>query len=434
MKRLARELSVLLILFTIPAITLAQTADEPNLLQTIAVLSFRVEGLSESAGEALAHIVRSEMLDSDRITLVDRDRVSTILAEQGFILAGGCYDVSCLVEAGRVLGVERVVTGSVNQIGRKYMVEIRAANVMTAKIEALETTEFYGDVEDLTDPVRDLARRLIAKLANRPGVFRIETVPEASSVEINGVPIGFAPLQIRKPGGVKYELRAVRIGYQTESRELFLAEGDTVEVLLELRHTRRVKTYREPTVHFWVSGGFPLNQASNSLDSRITWGTGESLGAALSFGTRWRLRLGAYSYTSIIDDIEESVMTGLREEPMCEAFVIHSALMHMMGSRNFAPYFGVGVAALERSITVYNTANISETRSTTFEVGWLLMLGVEVSIYKNLAVEIEMVHARNLSTGRAWQDPREPTPEYWEDSFAAFDSFTVARFNIGLLL
>lgn len=444
---LTRLMVVLLLLVGGTLTTHAQTILEPVEGETAAVLGFQAEGLSASAAEALSNVVRKIVLENGRLILIDRDRTEAVLAEQGFIMAGGCYDVSCLVEAGRVLGANRVITGSINLLGRKYLIELRSANVGTGRIEALETAEYRGEVEGLTDPVNDIAKRLVARLINDPGVIFVETEPNSSAVEVDGEPIGFAPIRIERPGGVDYKINASRFGYENRSTMVHLAEHDSVHVILRLDKEVEQRRYRgTPSGRIFVSGGFPLNQASSNLDTRISWGAGQSFGGLLQFGTDWRLSFGGYSYRGEIDDVENSILSeyGVIGNPESEALVYYSTLTAMLGDEYFAPFVGGGLCAMGRTVTKqYNGESHehllhednSESLSTDFEVGWTLSMGVEIGITRFLTMQVEMLHARALTSEQSWWNDTENEPDpSWTESFKAFESFTVFRMNVGLKL
>jgi len=406
---------------------------------TAAVLSFRVDGLSESAGEALANVVRSVIIDNGRVTLIDRDRTDAVLTEHGLIMAGGCYDVSCLIEAGKVLGAERVITGSVNRLGRKYMVELRSAHVGSGRIEALETMDYTGDVEGLTDPARDLAKQLLARLINAKGLIVVETEPEACAIEINDEPVGFAPLRIEKPGGIRYTVSAIRLGYEEKSRSFVLQEDDTTLVRLELDRYKEKKRYREPTVRVLISGGLPLDQASSNLDSKISWGGGESYGAMMQIGTDWRLSFGGYVYSSVVDEIDNEEFqfpfSDAIDDPHGDALVYFSSLTLMLGGGGFYPFIGGGLSAMERTISYEFIGEEKQKKTTDFEIGWIFHAGFEIAITRAITTQIELIHARTLSEEDTW-DAAENLIEQdaWIKSFEAYKSFTVARLSIGLKL
>ncbi|MFH0883179.1 MAG: PEGA domain-containing protein [bacterium] len=406
---------------------------------TAAVISFKLSDEMEAGtGEALANIVRSEILQSGRLTLIDRDRTEAVLEEQGFMMAGGCYDVTCLVKMGKVLGAQRVITGSVNRLGRKYIVELRAANVGTGAIEALDTREFTGPVEELTETVRALSISLVNVLTRQKGVLRIRTDPPASTVIVDDVTIGFAPVELERPGGITYTVEARRNGYNTTDKRVLLPENDTLTVTLKLDpFSRSRRRYREPQTRLFVSGGFPLVQASSSFTTDVSWGTGESFGGSLQFGTGWRLGFGAYMWNGKIRGINESTWLdyGSSDAPRGEARVVYSDLILSLANTGFGPFGGVGLVAMDRSITTTLNSGESETYSTNYEIGWMATIGLEIPIHSIVTTQISLIFSKSLADDQSWWNPVDTTqnPEqFWVESFEQFSSFTAVHFSVGI--
>ena len=94
---------------------------------TIAVLEFETQGLEGISSNALSAIVRREVRNSENYRLIDRTLMETVLQEQGFQQSGACGN-ECAVEVGQLLGVQKMVTGTVNALGSLYLIEIFILN------------------------------------------------------------------------------------------------------------------------------------------------------------------------------------------------------------------------------------------------------------------------------------------------------------------
>lgn len=426
-------------LLTLLLLVVGTTAAVAQTFPTAAVLGLRtIDEIDSSAADALANIVRHEILQSGRLTLIDRDRTEAVLEEQGLMMAGGCYDVSCLVEMGRVLGAERVITGSINRVGRKYLIELRAANVGTSQIEALETLEFSGRVEDLTDAMRELAQRLVNLLTRRPGVIQVTTEPQNSAVVIDDRPVGFAPVSVTRPGGVTYRVEASRSGFESASQRVALPEGDTLRVSLSLKRKldqRKRSYYREPQARILASGGFPLEQASSSFSSDVSWGSGESYGGLIQFGSGWRLGIGAYQYQGKVRGVDEDVWEpyGAAKAPVGESMVVYSALTLALGDDGLTPFGGAGIAAMQRTVSVDLQNGNTERLTSDYEVGWMVHLGFEIPINSWLITQLTVIHARSLASDQSWwNNTAEGPDQFWVESFDNFSSYTALHFSVGV--
>lgn len=433
--RLVRGLMLAAALLFVAAPGRSQT---PENLSTVGVLKFQVDGLSESAAEALAHTVRRVLLENPQLTLIERDRMEAIFQEQGYQLSGACYDVSCLVEAGRILGAQRIVTGSVNRLGRKYIVELRAANVVNGRIEALETIDHRGPVEDLTEPTRTLARRLVARLANRPGVITVLSRPQASTVTINGEAVGFAPVTVTRPGGVEYTVEVNRPGYERERRAFTLAEGDTMRLSLTLgKREESGPILDDPSFRVFAGAGFPLDQGGASLDRNLSLGNGESFGGMLQFGTDWRMNFGAFSYYGKVRDVDDNLWRdyGASGAPIGDAFVTFASLALFLGAGDgFAPFIGAGVSSMQREVTLPVDGQRDHSQLSEYEIGGLFQLGVEIEITSWISTQVGLLHATSFASDRTWWSEVEEPHEVWTRSFTNFESFTVFMLQVGLTL
>ncbi|MDP8289094.1 MAG: PEGA domain-containing protein [Candidatus Electryonea clarkiae] len=397
----------------------------------VAVLTFLVHGREELSAESLTQIVRAEFQKNERILLIDQKGIKTSPVETGSDKSVRVFDLESLVKAGKTLEVEKIVGGTINQIGTKYMIELRAVNVRSESIEAIETADYSGNIKHIDKPLKMAAERLAAQIVNRSGVIIVDTNPDESSVKINGITVGLAPVRIKKPGGVKYRIKAERMGYEAVERKVYLAEGDSLGLKLSLPKLSK-RLGKPPLARIWLSGGIPMNQNSSSIDTRITWGKGTSYGVAADFGDIWRLRFGTYSYSGKIRDVNETYLEDFNADgdPRGHASVYYSTLIYTMSPVRTGAVLGGGIAALTREVSI-NLNDANETsRQTDLELGLLLELGVEFRLFRDILSQIEFIHVRIISQKPGGEQDETIHPA-WNESFRAFESFTVLKFSVG---
>jgi len=126
---------------------------------SIAVLPLEENGISPSEAMVLTDELRSVLVQSGNYIVVERSNMESILQEQGFQLSG-CTSTECAVEAGKLLGVEKMVTGSVGKIGELYNINVRLFDVGTGQIENTVSNKHEGSVEDLLDVIKQLGLEL----------------------------------------------------------------------------------------------------------------------------------------------------------------------------------------------------------------------------------------------------------------------------------
>lgn len=110
---------------------------------------------------ALTDVAIEELIKSNAYTVVDRANRDKILQEVGFQMSG-CVEAACMVEAGRLLGVSKIVTGSLSKPGNTYVVSLSLIDVSSVQIDAAVNENCSGaDYDDLIAAVRAAVRKLL---------------------------------------------------------------------------------------------------------------------------------------------------------------------------------------------------------------------------------------------------------------------------------
>jgi len=117
-------------------------------LTTIAVLDFEGLGITEVETKALTNRLRINLVKSGAYQVIERGKMQDILNEQGFQLSG-CTSEECVIEAGQLLGVEKMLAGSISLVGKTYSVGMRLIDVGSGKIEKSEAYDMRGEIDQL---------------------------------------------------------------------------------------------------------------------------------------------------------------------------------------------------------------------------------------------------------------------------------------------
>jgi TolB-like protein len=108
----------------------------------IAVLNFNSKSDRFSSyviDELIAYLV-----DSGNLNVIDRNEIELIRGEQNFQYSGDVDDNS-MVDLGRMLGAQSIVSGSLSEIDNTYRIVIRVLNVQTAAVEVQYRTTIIND-------------------------------------------------------------------------------------------------------------------------------------------------------------------------------------------------------------------------------------------------------------------------------------------------
>ncbi|MCB2212631.1 PEGA domain-containing protein [bacterium] len=381
--------------------------------------------------------LRDVLVADDDVEVLSLADVDSFAASKDVIASDGCFTLDCMLELGRALGSDLVVSVALNGELRSSLIqyEVRVLDVAQGRVVEREFGSGSNVYELPEREVREVLRDLVSRHVNPKALLTVKTIPAESAVLLNNNPVGFAPLTVERPSGLMDTVTVVRHGYVSETDYVKLDPGEERTLTLKLSQQTPVSVREFPEIHLFIIGGQPLDQASSNLDSRISWGTGSSFGFRVDAGSIWRIGLGFFLYDGELDDADAVLFenANVQTRPDAVATSVHSNLFYYPGSDLFSPYFGIGVAALQRNITLTSVDGIDEERSTDFEAAWMFMVGMEAKVYGPVRFQLELMHTRTLIESDAWS-LAEDSPEYravWERSFDDFRSMTVLRAGFG---
>jgi TolB-like protein len=136
---------------------------------TIAVLDFdNRSGITREEAAQLSDNFASELFRTNEFIAVDRNRIKAILAEQGFQQSEACSQVECIVEAGKILKVEKMFVGTVGKIGETFSINVQMVDVATSEIQQTARRTYEGRVDELlTQIVPELAAEMASALTGK---------------------------------------------------------------------------------------------------------------------------------------------------------------------------------------------------------------------------------------------------------------------------
>jgi TolB-like protein len=132
----------------------------------VAVMDFNARGgITAEEAATLSDVFQSRLSQFKELTLIDRNRIKAILQEQGFQQSEACSQVECLVEAGKILKVEKMFAGSIGKVGKMFNVTVQLIDVQTSQILQTKSKQHSGDIEELvSDIVPNMADELAGEL------------------------------------------------------------------------------------------------------------------------------------------------------------------------------------------------------------------------------------------------------------------------------
>lgn len=187
---------VLWLIFSLQALPAQQ-------IESVAILDLEGRGISMMEAASLTDRLRSELVRTGKVTVVERGQMEQILREQDFQLIG-CTTEECAVEVGQLLGVTKMLAGSVGKVGSTFSIDLRTIDVQTGRIASSLIRNYRGEIDGLLDEMGFVAGELVKMLAPEideeppaepsPALAAIRSEPAGARVTLNGDPVSNTPI------------------------------------------------------------------------------------------------------------------------------------------------------------------------------------------------------------------------------------------------
>ena len=115
---------------------------------TMAILDLSASGVSEAEAAAISNRIRNELFLTGNYTVLEREAMEEVLSEQGLQMSG-CTTSDCIIEAGKMLGVQRMVAGSLDKLGQLYTIHLRMIDVQSGEILAVASSDCLCPIEEV---------------------------------------------------------------------------------------------------------------------------------------------------------------------------------------------------------------------------------------------------------------------------------------------
>ncbi|MCH2082193.1 MAG: hypothetical protein MK226_07355 [Saprospiraceae bacterium] len=206
----------------------------------IAVSYLDVKGLTLDPSQA-GNLARKELAKTEKFNVLDQYDMEFLLEKEKINL-NDCFGRLCLVEAGKIMKVDKFLTGSLELYEEQIVVTLRLIDVGNSEIEQMEVMEFL----DLRQQLPSMLRLTIEKMFEIPSDEALVTKlteaydynnainnPKQDRLELNGPRMGFTYMtgevgsifQAEKAvGGFEVMPLMFQFGYQFEVQ--YLNQGD----------------------------------------------------------------------------------------------------------------------------------------------------------------------------------------------------------------
>jgi TolB-like protein len=182
---------------------------------SLAVLDLEGKNVDQSKAEAVTDLLRTELFNTGSFKVIERQKVRQILDEQRF-QSSGMTDTDRAAEIGRLLNVQKIMIGTVTQLGSTHIINTRIVDVQSGAVVLAEAIERRGGEEELPKAIAELATTISFKVGLEGVVIRVN--PDEIYVDLgegDGVRLGQTYSVIRQ-GEVITDLEGRIIGTTQE--------------------------------------------------------------------------------------------------------------------------------------------------------------------------------------------------------------------------
>lgn len=138
----------------------------------LAVLDLEGKNVDQSKAEAVTDLLRTELFNTGSFKVIERQKVRQIIEEQRF-QSSGMTDTDRAVEIGRLLNVQKIMIGTVTQLGSTCIINTRIVDVQSAAVVLAEAVERRGGEEELPSAIAELATTISFKVGLEGSIIRL---------------------------------------------------------------------------------------------------------------------------------------------------------------------------------------------------------------------------------------------------------------------
>lgn len=219
-------------LFLILCIIILKAREQDTTKPAVAIIGLESNGVSKPETRAITDRFSTELFKCGQYKILERAKMEAILQEMNFQISG-CTSSECAVKVGRIVGVEKIITGSISQVAEYNTVNIRLIDVETSQIENTVTRDVKGSLgKVLTRAIPELAAEIsgLEKENSYDSSIQIKTTPAGALVYLDDSYLGTTPLTSSLSPFDTHEVKLVKEGYKIWKRNYNLKKNKNKEL------------------------------------------------------------------------------------------------------------------------------------------------------------------------------------------------------------
>lgn len=217
-----------------PSVAQAQNRENQ---ERIAVIAIDTKGLPTIDPIQMGNIVRTELDRLGKFEVIDRYDIEYLLKNAG-ITTENCYGKQCLVDVGKKIKADKMMTGAVEIYGEQIVINLKLIDVGSATVEKTQVLEFLNLKGQLTSMVGMTVKKMfdqaidtesLTKLTKKFDYESAVNNPENDRLNLSGPRMGFTLFTgqtgsilkgLKKDGGFNAYPLMFQFGYQFEVQYL----------------------------------------------------------------------------------------------------------------------------------------------------------------------------------------------------------------------
>lgn len=195
MKKLLFTQLIVLLVLLLSIINVQAQSKKPS----IAVLNIDTKGIPLDPNQ-MGNLARISLEKLERFEVLDRYELITLIDKNNLNVAN-CYGKTCLVEVGKTLKLDYMLTGSAELIGQTILLTFKLININSDAIESTEVMEFLnlplelGSMTDITINKmfkRQVNEELLLRLTKKFDYENAINNPNKTYLNLQGARFGYS--------------------------------------------------------------------------------------------------------------------------------------------------------------------------------------------------------------------------------------------------
>lgn len=210
-----------------------------NKLESLTVLNIDTKGIAYDQ-EQMGNLVRLEVDKLKLFEVMDKYDVAYMIEKHNLNI-GNCYGKICLVEVGKTIESDKMLSGSVEMYGETIIISMRLVDVKNERTEKTQVNEFLNLPKELQPMISmtiremfglEINQQLATRLTKKFNYESTVTNPDADVLKLSGPRMGFTSftgksydyvISPTEEGGFNAFPVMFQFGYQFEKQ--YLNEG-----------------------------------------------------------------------------------------------------------------------------------------------------------------------------------------------------------------